>query len=77
MKGIYKDNNNTKFVNLVNLNENDLQYLIEDAQNNTIESMLYKLSIDRTIPTYENTLPNHRETYDIAKMEVYELHRKI
>ena len=39
--------------------------------------MLYKLSIDNAIPTYENTLPIHRKTYDIAKMEVYELHRKI
>ena len=77
VKGIYKDNNNTKFVNLVNLNENDLQDLIEDAQNNTIEPMLYKLSIDRQIPTYENTLPIHRKMYDIAKMEVYELHRKV
>ena len=28
VKGIYKDNNSTKFVNLVNLNENDLQDLI-------------------------------------------------
>ena len=77
VKGIYKENNNTKFANLVNLNDNDLHDLIEDAQNNTIEPMLYKLSIDRNIPTYENTLPNHRKIYDIAKMEVYELHRKI
>ena len=61
----------------MNLNENDLQDLIEDAQNNTIEPMLYKLSIDRQIPTYENTLPIHRKMYDIAKMEVYELHRKV
>ena len=39
--------------------------------------MLYKLSICRAIPTYEHTLPIHREIYDIATMEVYELHRKI
>ena len=54
-----------------------MQGLIEDAQNNTIEPMLFKLSLNRGIPTHENTLPIHRETYDIAKMEVYELHRKI
>ena len=34
VKGTYKENSNTKSVNLVNLNENDLQYFIEDAQNN-------------------------------------------
>ena len=39
--------------------------------------MLYKRSIDRTNPTYENTLPIHRNMYDITQMEVYELHRKI
>ena len=77
VKGIYKENNNTKSVNLVNSNENDLQDLIEAAQNNTIESMLYKLPIDIKSPTYENTLPIHRKIYDIAKTEVYELHRKI
>ena len=39
--------------------------------------MLYKISIDRGIPTYGKTLPIHTEIYDISKMEVYELHRKI
>ena len=62
VKGIYQENNNTKFVNLVSLNENDLQDLIEDAQNNTIEP-IYKLSIDRRNPTYENTLPIHKKKY--------------
>ena len=45
VKGIYKENNNTKFVNLVELNKNGFQDLIEDAQNNAIEPMLYKLPI--------------------------------
>ena len=76
-KGIYKENNNTKFVNLVNSNENDLQDLIEEAQNNTIEPRLYKPPIDRQVSMYENTLSIHRGIHDIAKMEVYELHRKI
>ena len=49
------------------LNENDLQDFIEDAQNNTIEPMVYKLSIGRKIQTYENTLPTHRNIYDMAK----------
>ena len=61
----------------MNLNDNDLQDLTEYAQNNTIEPMLYKLPIYTQIPTYENTLPIHRNIYDIANMEVYELHRKI
>ena len=39
--------------------------------------MLYKLSIDRKVPMYENTLSIHRKLYDIAKNEVYELYRKI
>ena len=77
VKGIYKENNNTKFANLVNLNDNDLHDLIEDAQNNTIEPMLYKLSIGRGTPMYENALPIHREICDIVKMEVYGLHRKM
>ena len=77
IKGIYKDNNDTKSVNLLNLNGNDLQYLIHEAQHNTTEPMSYKLSIDRNIPMYENMLSIHRKLYDIAKMEVYELHRKI
>ena len=77
VKGIYKDNNNTTSVNMLNLHENGLQYSIEDAQNNTLEPMLYKLSIDRQVPTYDNTLPIHRKIYDITKMEVYELHRDI
>ena len=54
VKGIYKENTNTKFVNLVSLNENGLQDVIEDAQNNTIEPRIYKLLIGRRIPTYEN-----------------------
>ena len=48
VKGIYNENNNTKFVNMVNLNENDLQDLIEDEQNNTIEPMLYKYQLIET-----------------------------
>ena len=39
--------------------------------------MLYKLSIDRHIPMYENALSIHRKLYDIVNMEVYELHRNI
>ena len=39
--------------------------------------MLNELPIGRKVPMYENTLPTNREIYDIAKMEVYELHRKI
>ena len=61
----------------MNLNENDLHDLIEDVQNNTIEPMIYKLSIDIIIPTYEHTLPIHRKINDIVNMEVYELHSKI
>ena len=56
VKGIYKESNSTKFMNLVNLNENDLQDLIEETQNNTIEPMLYKVSVDRKVPMYEKRI---------------------
>ena len=78
VKGMYKENNNTMFANLVNFNENDWQDLLEETQNNTIESRLYKLSIGRKVTMYE-TPYQFIGTYmiHIAKMEVYELHRKI
>ena len=77
VKGIHKENSDTKSVNLLNLNGNDLQYFIQEARHNTTEPILYKLSIDRKIPMYENTLSIQRKIYGIAKMEVYELHRNI
>ena len=54
-----------------------MQDLLEDAQNNTIEPMLYKLPIDRKTPTYENTLPIRMKIYVIANMEVFGFHRKV
>ena len=77
IQGIYKDKNNTTSVNMLSPNEHDLQNLIQEANNNTHEPMLYQLSTNKRIPMYENTLPIHRNIYDIARMEVYELHLKI
>ena len=77
IQGIYKDKNNTSSVDLLNPNEHDLQNLIQEANNNTHEPMLYQLSTNKRIPMYENTLPINRNIYDIARMEVYELHLKI
>ena len=66
-----KTNNTTQ--RLLNSNEHDLQNLIQEANDNTHEPMLYQLSRNKEIPMYENTLPIHRKTY-IARITVYELH---
>ena len=77
IQGMYKDKINTTFVNLLNSNEHDLQNLIQEASDNTHEPMLYQLSRNKEIPMYENTLPIHRTCYDIARIEVYEIHLQI
>ena len=59
---------------MLNSNEHGLQNLIQEANYNTHEPMLYQLSRNIEIPMYEHTLPIHRGIYDIARMEVYELH---
>ena len=61
----------------MNLNGHGLQNLVPEADDNTNEPMLYQLSRNTEIPKYENTLPIHRNIYDIARMEVYELHLKV
>ena len=74
IEGIHKDNNNRSSVNLLNSNEHGLQHLIQEAHDNTHEPMLYQLPRNKEIPTYDNTLPIHRKPYDLAIMDVYELH---
>ena len=64
----YNENNDTKSVHLLNLNVHYLQELIQETQNNTTEPMLYKLSIERTIPMYENTLLIHRKLHGVARI---------
>ena len=58
---------------MLNLNDDDLQKLIQEAQNNTQEPMLYQLTRNKEIPLWENTLPIHRKIYDIARMQMYEI----
>ena len=77
IQGIYKDNNNTTYANMLNLNDEDFHNLIQAAQNNTQEPILYQLSTNKEIPMYENTLPIHRKNYDVARMQMYEIHLTI
>ena len=69
IQGICKDTNNTTSVNLLHSNEHDLQHLIQETNDNTHGPMLYQLSRNNEIPMYESTLPIHRNSSDIARME--------
>ena len=40
-------------------------------------AILYQLSTNTEIPTYENRLPIHRKVYDKANMEMYELYLEV
>jgi len=53
IRGIYKDNDNTTSANLLNLHDEDLQNLIQEAQNNTQEPIMYQLSINKEMPMWE------------------------
>ena len=72
-RGIFKESNDTVSVNMLNLNDDDLQKLIQEAENSTQEPMIYQLTRNKDIPLWENTLPIHRKIYDIAKMQMYEI----
>ena len=41
------------------------------------EPLLYHIIQDNEKPMYENALPIHRKTYDIARMDIYELYLKV
>ena len=77
IQGIYKDKNNTTSVNLLNPNEHDLQNMIHETRDITHEPTDAIPIVKKEIPMYENTLPTHRKIYDIASMEVYEVHLKM
>ena len=75
--GIYqKSNNETTCVNLLNLDEDELNNVINEKINNTEEPLLYHLNMKSEFSKYENTLPIHRKIYDVARLEIYELHKK-
>ena len=41
-QGIFKESNDTVFVNMLNLNDDGIHKLIQETQNNTQEPMLYQ-----------------------------------
>ena len=78
IKGIYPpDQTEAKHVNLLNLSDDELECVINTTADNTSEPILYQLSTNTEIPTYENTLPIHRKIYDKANMEMYELYLEV
>ena len=75
IKGIYPPNQTgAEHVNLLNLSDDELECVINKTADDTSEPILYQLSTNTEIPTYENTLPIHRKDYDKAHMEMYELY---
>ena len=62
IKGIYPpDQTEAKQVNLLNLSDDELECVINTTADNTSEPILYQLSTNTEIPTYENALPIHRK----------------
>ena len=73
IRGIYK-NGEFQFedIHLLNADDDELNKIINSKSEE--EPMIYNV-IDKTeISKYENTLPIHRNIYDIANMEMYELY---
>ena len=52
-----------------------LNKIIDKAEET--DPMIYRLSNKQNIPSYENPLPIHRKIYDVARLEFYELHKKL
>jgi hypothetical protein len=79
IKGIYEQSktDDTGMINLLNLNDDELDDLINKTADITSKPILYQLSTNTEISTYENTLPIHRKIYDKANMEMYELDLQI
>ena len=48
-------------------------YLIKHAQHNAIDSIVYKLSMDKRILMYEYILPFDIHIHDVAMMEMHKL----
>ena len=62
IKGVYQTPTaETEHVNLLNLSDDELECVINKTADNTSEPILYQLSENIEIPTYENTLPIHRK----------------
>ena len=59
------------------MSDAELECVINQTADNTSEPILYQLSTNTEIPTYENTLPIHRKIYDKANMEMYELYLEV
>ena len=76
VKGLYK-NGKSQFEHIYLLNADDIElYKITNSRSEE-EPILYNI-VDKTeISKYENTLPIHRNIYDIANMEMYELYLEV
>ena len=76
VKGIYEnEQSQTEHINLLNADDDELDKIINSRSEE--EPILYDI-IDKTeISKYENTLPIHRNIYDIANMEMYELYLEV
>ena len=76
IRGIYKNEKSQyEDINLINADDNELDEIMNSRSEE--EPMIYNV-VDKTeISKYENTLPIHRNIYDIANMEMYELYLEV
>ena len=65
------------YINLLNLDENELNNVINEKINNTEEPLLYHLNMKGEFSMYENTLPIHRKIYDLSEVEKKDTWRKV
>ena len=81
IKGIYEQSKTADAdagtINLLNLKDNELDDLISKTADITSKPILYQLTMNTEISTYKNTLPIHRNIYDKANMEMYELYLQV
>ena len=68
---VYK-NDKSKFehVNLLNADDDELDEMTHSRHSGE-EPVLYDITDKTEISKYENTLPIHRNIYDIANMDMY------
>ena len=61
------------------MNQSNSQAMIDIARNkgNQFDPMVWMVRISKKTPVYNNSLPIHRNIYDIANMMVYKQHLQI
>ena len=79
IQGVYETSSQVEGArhNLLNLQDHELDILINTTADRTSEPILYHLTSSMEIPAYENTLPIHRQIYDKANMDMYELELQV